>query len=54
MDPTQDDISVHRTYLLRPIHEYEQSKPVVCGVLEYSEPNGVIEVSKDVYEDILF
>jgi len=49
LHPTQDDSSIPCTYLLRPVHPTENSNPVVCGVLEYSKPKGVIEVSNDVY-----
>ena len=42
-------LMTHQTYLIRVENFENETKGIVCGVLEYSAPEGVIEVSNDVY-----
>lgn len=43
-----NDQAMHRTYCLKKDGGENSSKRIVCGVLEYSAPEGVIQLSRDV------
>ena len=50
----ENDLMTHQTYLIRVEEVENETEGIVCGVLEYSAPEGVIEMSNDVYYEIQF